>query len=262
MAELSFIIHCDNKSDQIERCVNSVFDAFDHYADYEVVIINCATEPNITDILARLERKYSKQLMLVNCEEFVSENDSFNIGLGYAKGACFLKLSPEDILDCNTMKGVVYDASVIDENYFKYLHDKYIYIVQSKGNLCFKCKDQNKSEYCDLGRYEDQQDYLGWKKRLDSIISVLEKSEYLYLSTPVGCNERMFDAYRIFYPLTIINGAEGMILQEFTLLHEGERTTFDFSHEEDNEKIRETLEYARNVLMGDFDCGVFVFRKA
>ncbi len=361
MSELSFIIFCNNDATQIDKCVSSVFEALKNDVDYEIIVVNCAENKRIVGLLNALEKEYSDKLTLVNCEETVTEEDSFNIGLEYASGVCFLQIRQDEVLNSDVMSRVVYDGSSIDEKVFKYLHNKYLYIVQSSGYESFRYDDKDKLpcltdymegagsidshylyqdiyvagkvhksgvehiydigsridgyishllsmgikvtmidirplpnkienldfvqgnatdlsgiedesihnlsclhalEHFGLGRYGDPIDYKGWEKGLDSMIRVLKKGGYFYLSVPVGRREYvMFNAHRIFSPKTIVDRANGIELQEFTFFHDGERTTFDFSRESDKGKITESLNYAQNVLMGDYDCGIFIFRK-
>lgn len=91
----------------------------------------------------------------------------------------------------------------------------------------------------------------------------LQNGEFLSFDVPVGRREMvMSDGRTIFFPQTIVDRAKGLELQEFTLLHNGEKTTFDYSHESDMTKITKSLNYVQNILLGDCDCGTFVFRKA
>ena len=55
--------------------------------------------------------------------------------------------------------------------------------------------------------------------------------------------------------------ADDMRLEEFTYFHYGVRTTLDFTHEDDVEYISSILENVADNYLGDYDCGIFIFRK-
>ena len=64
-------------------------------------------------------------------------------------------------------------------------------------------------EHFGLGRYGDSVDYLGWKKALHAMARKIQKGGRLFLSVPVGCEEKlMFNAQRIFSPSSIIREIE------------------------------------------------------
>lgn len=118
-------------------------------------------------------------------------------------------------------------------------------------------------EHFGLGRYGDPIDFNGWKKALEQYIRVLKKQGILILSVPVGKTQRVcFNAHRVFNPMTIIQELHPqMRLQEFTCIHNTKMTTLDFSSNRQNEKMKNILdEYTRNKL-GEYDCGIFVFKR-
>ncbi len=118
-------------------------------------------------------------------------------------------------------------------------------------------------EHFGLGRYGDPVDADGWKKALAQYGRVLAEGGVLYLSVPVGNIERVqFNAHRIFAPQTIVDEAgDRLRIEEFTVFHNGNRTSYDFSNISDDGRIKEVLEYTRVKQLGPYDCGIFVFRK-
>jgi hypothetical protein len=62
-------------------------------------------------------------------------------------------------------------------------------------------------EHIGLGRYGDNIDIHGWKKSLESIISIVKPRGLLWLSVPIGIQSVVFNAHRIFNPVTIIDEA-------------------------------------------------------
>lgn len=106
-------------------------------------------------------------------------------------------------------------------------------------------------EHFGLGRYGDSIDPDAWRKVLHSFERVLEKDGYLYLSVPIGeRNHIIYNAHRIFCPLTIINELKGMSLIKFSYI--------------ENYKIYEVENFDKiidNMVGKDYLCGCFVFRK-
>lgn len=118
-------------------------------------------------------------------------------------------------------------------------------------------------EHFGLGRYGDAVDYYGWKKALMGYVRILKNGGILYLSVPVGKEQKvMFNAHRIYRPWTIVRTAvDDMRLEEFTYFHQGVRTTLDFTHDDDMEHIASILENVADNYLGNYDCGIFTFRK-
>ena len=119
-------------------------------------------------------------------------------------------------------------------------------------------------EHFGLGRYGDPLDHDGWRKALYAFKRVVATDGYLYLSVPVGKNETvMFNAHRIFNPLTIIfNLIPTFSLLEFTLLHHGQQSCFDFSCIQNKTELSKKIEEISSGMMGIFDCGIFIFKKS
>lgn len=94
-------------------------------------------------------------------------------------------------------------------------------------------------------------------------VRILKNGGILYLSVPVGKEQKvMFNAHRIYRPWTIVRTAvDDMRLEEFTYFHQGVRTTLDFTHDDDMEHIASILENVADNYLGNYDCGIFIFRK-
>lgn len=118
-------------------------------------------------------------------------------------------------------------------------------------------------EHFGLGRYGDDIDPDGWKKAILGMKRIIAPDGYLYLSVPVGTNETvMFNAHRVFNPLTLIKSlVPEFFLTEFTLIHDFDTKTFQFSHDYTYDRIAQTFEEIRNTHMGCYDCGIFIFIK-
>lgn len=102
-------------------------------------------------------------------------------------------------------------------------------------------------EHFGLGRYGDEIDPDAWKKILASMKRVMKQGGKLYLSVPVGNEQKIcFNAHRIFSPQTIINELTDMKLLSWAYVHDG--------------RIIEGKDVSRSKL-GSYDCGMFIFEK-
>ncbi len=115
-------------------------------------------------------------------------------------------------------------------------------------------------EHFGLGRYGDPVDYLGWKKALRAMTRKVQPGGHLYLSVPVGREEKlMFNAHRIFSPLSIVRETEdAMATSCFALDHGGEVSEWRFAAGDD---VKAKLASDALPRLGGYDCGMFVLRK-
>lgn len=102
-------------------------------------------------------------------------------------------------------------------------------------------------EHIGLGRYGDTIDPEGFRKAANELVRVLAPGGRLFLSTPVGVERLVFDAHRIFDPLTVVETFAPAKLASFHLISDaGDRMIPDASFAE-----------ARRCKYG---CGIFVFQ--
>jgi hypothetical protein len=71
-------------------------------------------------------------------------------------------------------------------------------------------------EHIGLGRYGDTLDHTGFIKACSELQRVLAKNGDLYISVPVGQERVMFNAHRIFNPLTVLQQFDELNLVEFS----------------------------------------------
>ena len=109
-------------------------------------------------------------------------------------------------------------------------------------------------EHFGLGRYGDEINPNAWRIAMLNMERVLAVNGTLYLSVPIGQEERLcFNAHRIFHPRTICNTLKNMKFEAMYLIHNGTVNLFDAE------------EVARECYLdqlGDYDCGIFVFNKS
>lgn len=105
-------------------------------------------------------------------------------------------------------------------------------------------------EHFGLGRYGDKIDPDAWRKVLGSISRKLKEGGILYLSVPIGKNEKVcFNAHRIYNPRTIQEALSDLDLISFAYIHNAHIISADISKVMDQG------------VLGDYDCGMFIFRK-
>lgn len=103
-------------------------------------------------------------------------------------------------------------------------------------------------EHFGLGRYGDPIDPDAWRLALNEMQRVLKSGGKLYLSVPIGDNEKLcFNAHRIFSPLTVVNAIPSMNLIQFSFI-------------KDMRIIGGGDVYENNVY-GEYACGLFIFEK-
>lgn len=109
------------------------------------------------------------------------------------------------------------------------------------------------TEHFGLGRYGDEINPDAWRTAIWNMSRVLAVNGMLYLSVPVGQEEKLcFNAHRVFHPQTICAAANELKVQGMYLVHMGRVLFFD---------SKEMAEQSYFSHMGNYDCGIFVFSK-
>ncbi len=106
-------------------------------------------------------------------------------------------------------------------------------------------------EHFGLGRYGDDIDPFAWKKVFNAISRKMKRGAFFYLGLPVGNkNKVIYNAHRIFEPATVVHALPYLELESFAYIHNYTIYTAEVSE-------IESLFHK----LGDYDCGLFVFRK-
>ena len=103
-------------------------------------------------------------------------------------------------------------------------------------------------EHIGLGRYGDEVDPEGWRLASRELSRVLQPKGLLLISVPVGYQQVMFDAHRIFAPETLCAAFPSLELVSFALVDD----------EASCIRTDATFDDAWNCRFG---CGLFAFRK-
>ena len=108
-------------------------------------------------------------------------------------------------------------------------------------------------EHFGLGRYGDAVEPNACFAAMCAMSRVLKPGGYLYFAVPVGKVEKVcFNAHRIFSPKTVVRGFRNLVLKNMYLIH-----SMELSEYTADEVERE--EYSS--IIGEYDCGVFIFTK-
>lgn len=108
-------------------------------------------------------------------------------------------------------------------------------------------------EHFGLGRYGDPIDPEACFKAMKAFVRVLAPGGILYFGVPIGPKDKViFNAHRIFNPMTIIDGFEGLKLLEFSVI-KGNSPNYE---NVDMKYVEDTI---RN--LPDYSCGLFMFTK-
>ncbi len=146
-------------------------------------------------------------------------------------------------------------VEMIDVRPFKYNIENLLFLEGDATNLSSIDDNSIESlsslhavEHFGLGRYGDNIDYYGWEKALKEFERVLKKNGVLYLSVPIGNENKLcFNAHRIFSPKTIVESFEHLSLERFVYIKDYQLINCD-----DYTKYNENKDYL---------CGIFVFKK-
>lgn len=105
-------------------------------------------------------------------------------------------------------------------------------------------------EHFGLGRYGDPIDPEACFKCFENIQKKLKPGGKLYISLPIGKERLEFNAHRVFYPSTVIDCFDSLILEEFSCTSDG-KIEYDVDiHKYDND-----------IHKGNYRCGMFYFTK-
>ncbi|MCR5250366.1 MAG: DUF268 domain-containing protein [Lachnospiraceae bacterium] len=111
-------------------------------------------------------------------------------------------------------------------------------------------------EHFGLGRYGDPVDPMACFKAMKSIQRVAAKNGRIYISFPVKMQDEChFNAHRLFCPNTVVEQFDECALEKLAFVKEGLKLE-SYDESEANRVIRN-----REYELGEYDCGIFVFRK-
>ncbi|MCR5557397.1 MAG: DUF268 domain-containing protein [Butyrivibrio sp.] len=135
MAEVTFwtSISNDNAKDVLQK-LRRVMEIFYNKEDIEILVIKASGFD--CDDISTFEQEYTENVILVDVEQESMENAQ-DIMLEYANGFCFLEIDDAFSFGPDCFDKLLYDANICDEDTFKYIRNKYTYILMGNGDKSF-----------------------------------------------------------------------------------------------------------------------------
>ncbi len=97
--KISVIVPCYNVQNYIIRCVDSLIHQSIGYEKLEIILVNDASTDETYQVLLDIEKQYSEQVLVINCEENGRQGRARNIGLSYASGDYVTFVDADDLID-------------------------------------------------------------------------------------------------------------------------------------------------------------------
>lgn len=116
--KISVIIPCYNVERYIDRCLESVVNQTIGLDQLEIICVNDASTDRTWERLEDWEKKYSENILLVNCQENGRQGRARNIGLSYASGKYITFLDADDWMETDTYEKMYkaitgYDCDIV-----------------------------------------------------------------------------------------------------------------------------------------------------
>lgn len=121
------------------------------------------------------------------------------------------------------------------------------------SNFCDSISCLHAIEHFGLGRYGDPIDCEGHLKGFANLHSILKPNGVLYFSTPIGFQQIVFNAHRVFSMKYLI----GMFENKFEII--------SFSYVDDSGELHVNIDYNSTEALNNFNlkygCGIFELKK-
>ncbi len=116
--KVSVIIPCYNVELYIDRCLNSVVNQTIGLDKLEIICVNDASTDGTWEKLCSWEKKYSENIILINCTENGAQGRARNIALSHASGAYITFLDSDDWVEVDTYERMYqamerYDCDIV-----------------------------------------------------------------------------------------------------------------------------------------------------
>ena len=126
---VSFIVPVYNAETTIDKCLKSIFELNKCSVDYEVIVVNDASEDGTANHVAKFER-YNENLVYIENDENRGISVSRNVGAEVASGDYLIFIDSDDYIEetllCDIEKYInegvdliKWNALITDENYIK-----------------------------------------------------------------------------------------------------------------------------------------------
>jgi hypothetical protein len=136
MTEVTFWSYLadENISHEIVNTLRKLMHVFYNMQDYEVLIVK-ASSLHLNEVYS-FEQEFTQNVAIIECDEITKESAQ-DVMFEYANGLSFLEIDCGFSFDEHTFDKLLYDANICDEDNFKYLRDKYTYILLGDGDKSF-----------------------------------------------------------------------------------------------------------------------------
>lgn len=116
--KVSVIIPCYNVELYIDRCLNSVVNQTIGLDKLEIICVNDASTDGTWEKLCSWEKKYSENIILINCTENGAQGRARNIALSHASGTYIIFLDSDDWVEVDTYERMYqamerYDCDIV-----------------------------------------------------------------------------------------------------------------------------------------------------
>lgn len=146
---ISVIVPCHNVENEIAKCIDSILDQEFPDENYEVILVDDASDDNTVEVLRDYEGRCSDRIALIQCEDNSGPGGARNIGMQYANGNYLVFVDSDDWID----------PDYIDKLYRKIK----LYNCEMVGCGYRKAEDGVFEDVVSKGGYYDLSDE--WKRR-------------------------------------------------------------------------------------------------
>lgn len=224
---ISVVIPYHKKRFYIEKTINSILNQ--NYKKFEIILIYDDEDLNELNFLLELKKKFKKIKLIIN-KKNIGVGLSRNKGILLSRGTYIAFCDADDIWKKNKLN---LQIKFMLKNNLKFSHTNY-YVINKKDKKIGKFKAKSKIEYqdliksCDIGlstvivkksllrknlfcNLQTKEDFHLWlqiikkEKKIFSVNKYLSYWRYLENSLSSSLNQKLLDAFRLYYTYEKIN---------------------------------------------------------
>ena len=116
MKKLSVVVPCYNVEKYIDRCVNSlVYQTLPH-SEYEIILVDDASDDGTWKHITDWEQRFPELIMAIHCDENGKMGKARNIGVSYASGKYIGYTDSDDWVEPDMYKTLLDEAYAGDQD--------------------------------------------------------------------------------------------------------------------------------------------------